>query len=88
MFSIVPRSSGSSSSGGSEDYSKASDKTKAFQEEKLRCAALDASAVAKTSVGLKSGLKFTVVDQLQAGNVVKLVLVLGLAAGWGIYIHL
>ncbi|KAI3868012.1 hypothetical protein MKX03_035228 [Papaver bracteatum] len=28
-FSVVPRSSGSSSSGGSEDESKASDKTKA-----------------------------------------------------------
>ncbi|KAK8926270.1 hypothetical protein KSP39_PZI018136 [Platanthera zijinensis] len=33
-------------------------------------------------VGLKSGLEFIGVDPLQAGNVVQLVLVLGLTVGW------
>ncbi|KAI3910538.1 hypothetical protein MKW98_027820 [Papaver atlanticum] len=33
-------------------------------------------------VGLKSGLEFAGVDPLQAGNVVQLVLVLGLTLGW------
>ncbi|KAI4374474.1 hypothetical protein MLD38_012464 [Melastoma candidum] len=33
-------------------------------------------------VGLKSGLEFAGVDPLQAGNVVQLVLVLGLTVGW------
>ncbi|KAF8398170.1 hypothetical protein HHK36_017096 [Tetracentron sinense] len=33
-------------------------------------------------VGLKSGLEFVGVDPLQAGNVVQLVMVLGLTVGW------
>ncbi|KAK2982688.1 hypothetical protein RJ640_010854, partial [Escallonia rubra] len=33
-------------------------------------------------IGLKSGLEFYGVDPLQAGNVVQLVLVLGLTIGW------
>ncbi|CDO98330.1 unnamed protein product [Coffea canephora] len=33
-------------------------------------------------IGLKSGLEFFGVDPLQAGNVVQLVLVLGLTVGW------
>lgn len=33
-------------------------------------------------IGLKSGLEFLGVDPLQAGNVVQLVLVLGLTVGW------
>ncbi|PIA53257.1 hypothetical protein AQUCO_00900083v1 [Aquilegia coerulea] len=33
-------------------------------------------------IGLKSGLEFVGVDPLQAGNVVQLVLVLGLTIGW------
>ncbi|KAK3228321.1 hypothetical protein Dsin_008183 [Dipteronia sinensis] len=33
-------------------------------------------------VGLKSGLEFVGVDPLQAGNVVQLVIVLGLTFGW------
>ncbi|XP_004503261.1 uncharacterized protein [Cicer arietinum] len=33
-------------------------------------------------IGLKSGLEFAGVDPLQAGNVVQLVLVLGLTVGW------
>ncbi|CAB4281410.1 unnamed protein product [Prunus armeniaca] len=33
-------------------------------------------------IGLKSGLEFAGVDPLQAGNVVQLVLVLGLTIGW------
>ncbi|KAG8651615.1 hypothetical protein MANES_06G004800v8 [Manihot esculenta] len=33
-------------------------------------------------IGLKSGLEFAGVDSLQAGNVVQLVLVLGLTVGW------
>ncbi|XP_076897869.1 uncharacterized protein LOC143551288 [Bidens hawaiensis] len=33
-------------------------------------------------IGLKSGLEYLGVDPLQAGNVVQLVLVLGLTVGW------
>ncbi|KAL2342331.1 hypothetical protein Fmac_003616 [Flemingia macrophylla] len=38
--------------------------------------------VTSLGVGLKSGLEFAGVDSLQAGNVVQLVLVLGLTVGW------
>ncbi|KAF7124453.1 hypothetical protein RHSIM_Rhsim12G0138000 [Rhododendron simsii] len=38
--------------------------------------------VTLAGIGLKSGLEFLGVDPLQAGNVVQLVLVLGLTVGW------
>ncbi|CAI9786908.1 unnamed protein product [Fraxinus pennsylvanica] len=38
--------------------------------------------VTLAGIGLKSGLEFIGVDPLQAGNVVQLVLVLGLTVGW------
>ncbi|KAM1238779.1 hypothetical protein ACFX14_039461 [Malus domestica] len=38
--------------------------------------------VTAIGIGLKSGLEFAGVDPLQAGNVVQLVLVLGLTIGW------
>ncbi|XVE58878.1 hypothetical protein DITRI_Ditri04bG0204400 [Diplodiscus trichospermus] len=38
--------------------------------------------VTLVGVGLKSGLEFAGVDPLQAGNVVQLVMVLGLTVGW------
>uniref|UniRef100_A0A803R1E0 Uncharacterized protein n=1 Tax=Cannabis sativa TaxID=3483 RepID=A0A803R1E0_CANSA len=38
--------------------------------------------VTALGIGLKSGLEFVGVDPLQAGNVVQLVLVLGLTIGW------
>nr|KJB23285.1 hypothetical protein B456_004G090100 [Gossypium raimondii] len=38
--------------------------------------------VTVAGVGLKSGLEFVGVDPLQAGNVVQLVMVLGLTVGW------
>ncbi|KAK3026253.1 hypothetical protein RJ639_041629 [Escallonia herrerae] len=38
--------------------------------------------VTVAGIGLKSGLEFYGVDPLQAGNVVQLVLVLGLTIGW------
>ncbi|KAI3984272.1 hypothetical protein MKX01_011226 [Papaver californicum] len=81
-FSIVPRSSGSSSSGGSEDDSKASDKNKVQFGYSRKDVLLIGVGVTLLGVGLKSGLEFAGVDPLQAGNVVQLVLVLGLTLGW------
>ncbi|XP_026424115.1 uncharacterized protein LOC113320415 [Papaver somniferum] len=81
-FSIVPRSSGSSSSGGSEDEPKDSDKTKVEFGYSRKDVLLIGVGVTLLGVGLKSGLEFAGVDPLQAGNVVQLVLVLGLTLGW------
>ncbi|XP_026413140.1 uncharacterized protein LOC113308905 [Papaver somniferum] len=81
-FSVIPRSSGSSSSGGSEDEPKDSDKTKVEFGYSRKDVLLIGVGVTLLGVGLKSGLEFAGVDPLQAGNVVQLVLVLGLTLGW------
>ncbi|KVH92083.1 Protein of unknown function DUF3007 [Cynara cardunculus var. scolymus] len=92
MTSIIPRSSNSSSSDGATD--EASDKKKACDTH-LRSKLLHVPfgynrkdvlfiglGVTFFGIGLKSGLEFFGVDPLQAGNVVQLVLVLGLTVGW------
>ncbi|OVA13810.1 Protein of unknown function DUF3007 [Macleaya cordata] len=81
-FSVVPRSSGSSSPGGSEDDSKASEQTKVPFGYSRKDVLLIGVGVTLAGIGLKSGLEYAGVDPLQAGNVVQLVLVLGLTVGW------
>ncbi|MCL7044300.1 hypothetical protein MKW94_001379 [Papaver nudicaule] len=81
-FSVVTRSSGSSSSGGSEDDSKSSEKTKVPFGYSRKDVILIGLGLTLLGIGLKSGLEFAGVDPLQAGNVVQLVLVLGLTLGW------
>ncbi|KAF7822223.1 Inactive receptor-like protein kinase [Senna tora] len=77
----VPRSSNSSNSSGSEDVaSNQAEKTPFGYTRKD--VLLIGVGVTVLGIGLKSGLEFVGVDPLQAGNVVQLVLVLGLTVGW------
>ncbi|RVX17975.1 hypothetical protein CK203_004199 [Vitis vinifera] len=92
---FTPRSSGSSNSDGSKDDStnqdKASPVTPHANAAKFllvpfgynrKDVLLIGVGVTVLGIGLKSGLEFVGVDPLQAGNVVQLVLVLGLTIGW------
>ncbi|GLT73482.1 hypothetical protein SLA2020_453390, partial [Shorea laevis] len=79
MFSI-PRCSSSSNSNNSTDES--SNETKTPFGYTRKDVLLIGVGVTVLGVGLKSGLEFAGVDPLQAGNVVQLVLVLGLTVGW------
>ncbi|CAJ1936588.1 unnamed protein product [Sphenostylis stenocarpa] len=77
----IPRSSNSSDSGGSTDEpSKETEKTPFGYSRKD--VLLIGLGVTLLGIGLKSGLEFAGVDSLQAGNVVQLLLVLGLTVGW------
>ncbi|XP_062118043.1 uncharacterized protein LOC133831680 [Humulus lupulus] len=76
----VPRCSGSSDSNNSENDS--SNKAKTPFGYNRKDVILIGIGVTALGVGLKSGLEFVGVDPLQAGNVVQLVLVLGLTIGW------
>ncbi|KAI9101591.1 hypothetical protein K1719_023835 [Acacia pycnantha] len=79
-FSVL-RSGSSSNSSASEDAS--SDQTeKAPFGYTRKDVLLIGLGVTVLGIALKSGLEFVGVDPLQAGNVVQLVLVLGLTVGW------
>ncbi|KAK1294072.1 hypothetical protein QJS10_CPA16g01227 [Acorus calamus] len=79
----IPRGTGSSSSSGSPDDSKTTpDQEKVPFGYSRKDVLLIGLGVTVIGVGLKSGLEFFGVDPLQAGNVVQLVLVLGLTVGW------
>ncbi|KAJ8635299.1 hypothetical protein MRB53_009566 [Persea americana] len=81
-FSKIPRSTGSSSTESSQDDSKASDETKVPFGYTRKDVLLIGIGVTVIGFGLKNGLEFVGVDPLKAGNVVQLVLVLGLTVGW------
>uniref|UniRef100_A0A5B7BCB9 Uncharacterized protein n=1 Tax=Davidia involucrata TaxID=16924 RepID=A0A5B7BCB9_DAVIN len=76
----IPRSSNSSNSSGSKDESP--EQKKAPFGYTRKDVLLIGLGVTIAGIGLKSGLEFVGVDPLQAGNVVQLVLVLGLTVGW------
>ncbi|XP_004299521.1 PREDICTED: uncharacterized protein LOC101304870 [Fragaria vesca subsp. vesca] len=77
----IPRSSSSNSNGGEENSPDNAKKQKSFGYSR-KDVILIGVGVTALGVGLKSGLEFVGVDPLQAGNVVQLVLVLGLTIGW------
>ncbi|OMO69872.1 hypothetical protein COLO4_28897 [Corchorus olitorius] len=76
LISIAPRCSSSPSSNDSKE------ETKTPFGYTRKDVLLIGLGVTVAGVGLKSGLEFAGVDPLQAGNVVQLVLVLGLTVGW------
>ncbi|KAD6796140.1 hypothetical protein E3N88_07036 [Mikania micrantha] len=78
--SIAPRCSNSSSSDGATEDS--SNKSKVPFGYNRKDVILIGLGVTFFGIGLKGGLEFLGVDPLQAGNVVQLVLVLGLTVGW------
>ncbi|TQE09918.1 hypothetical protein C1H46_004496 [Malus baccata] len=78
----IPRCSSSSDSNGSEDDSSDQAKAKKPFGYSRKDVLLIGVGVTAIGIGLKSGLEFAGVDPLQAGNVVQLVLVLGLTIGW------
>jgi hypothetical protein len=78
--SFTIRSSENSNSSGDDD--KAPEAVKAEFGYSRKDVILIGVGVTLLGVGLKSGLEFYGVDPLQAGNVVQLVLVLGLTIGW------
>ncbi|KAF3947714.1 hypothetical protein CMV_026186, partial [Castanea mollissima] len=80
IFSI-PRSSTASNSSGNGNNSSDQAKQKPFGYTR-KDVLLIGVGVTVIGVGLKTGLEFVGVDPLQAGNVVQLVLVLGLTVGW------
>ncbi|GFQ05360.1 hypothetical protein PHJA_002680100, partial [Phtheirospermum japonicum] len=80
LRSTIPRCSGSSGSSGDKDETSNQNKTPFGYSRKD--VLLIGLGVTVAGVGLKSGLEYLGVDPLQAGNVVQLVLVLGLTVGW------
>ncbi|XP_061354652.1 uncharacterized protein LOC133299233 isoform X1 [Gastrolobium bilobum] len=79
-FSILRSSSSSNSTGTTDDRSDQTKKTPfGYTRKDVLFIGL---GVTFLGIGLKSGLEFAGVDPLQAGNVVQLVLVLGLTIGW------
>ncbi|KAL5707752.1 hypothetical protein ACHQM5_018614 [Ranunculus cassubicifolius] len=81
-FNILPRCSGTSPPEGGTDESKDSGTAKVPFGYSRKDVLLIGVGVTLLGIGLKSGLEFVGVDPLQAGNVVQLVLVLGLTIGW------
>lgn len=77
----IPRSSGSPNSNDSTNGSPIKTKSTPFGYTR-KDVLLIGLGVTLLGYGLKSGLEFVGVDPLQAGNVVQLVLVLGLTVGW------
>lgn len=75
----IPRRIGSSNSNGNEDDSNQEKTRFGYNRKDVLLIGL---GVTFLGIGLKSGLEFVGVDPLQAGNVVQLVLVLGLTIGW------
>ncbi|XP_068658347.1 uncharacterized protein [Aristolochia californica] len=83
VFFGIPRATDSSSSGGSQDDSEvSSDQTKTSFGYTRKDVLLIGLGLTVAGIGLKSGLESAGFDQMQAGNVVQLVLVLGLTVGW------
>ncbi|KAF5445546.1 hypothetical protein F2P56_034592 [Juglans regia] len=80
LILTIPRSSPSSNSSGSDNDS--SDQAKTPFGYTRKDVLLIGLGVTVLGIGLKTGLEFVGVDPLQAGNVVQLVLVLGLTVGW------
>ncbi|KAF3437142.1 hypothetical protein FNV43_RR19895 [Rhamnella rubrinervis] len=80
VIRTIPRSSSSSNSNGGKDDS--SDQAKTPFGYTRKDVLLIGVGVTVIGIGLKSGLEFAGVDPLQAGNVVQLILVLGLTIGW------
>ncbi|PIN01272.1 hypothetical protein CDL12_26219 [Handroanthus impetiginosus] len=80
LLSTVPRCSGSSNL--SSDKDESSNQEKAPFGYTRKDVLLIGLGLTVAGIGLKSGLEFLGVDPLQAGNVVQLVLVLGLTIGW------
>jgi len=76
----ITRSSETSNSSVNDD--EAPEKVKAEFGYSRKDVLLIGVGVTLLGIGLKSGLEFYGVDPLQAGNVVQLVLVLGLTVGW------
>ncbi|KAB2066791.1 hypothetical protein ERO13_A09G174900v2 [Gossypium hirsutum] len=76
LVSFAPRCSGSTNSSDSKDQTKT---PFGYTRKDVLLIGL---GVTVAGVGLKSGLEFVGVDPLQAGNVVQLVMVLGLTVGW------
>ncbi|KAL8153792.1 hypothetical protein V2J09_011552, partial [Rumex salicifolius] len=84
-LSVIPRCSSSDDKNESIDQNKASFESKQTVTPfgyTRKDVLLIGVGVTVFGVGLKSGLEFFGVDPLQAGNVVQLVLVLGLTIGW------
>ncbi|ONK61666.1 uncharacterized protein A4U43_C08F32320 [Asparagus officinalis] len=82
-FFGVPSCTGSSSSkGDAEDPGASPDRENVPFGYSRKDVLLIGLGLTVLGVGLKSGLEFVGVDPLQAGNVVQLVLVLGLTIGW------
>ncbi|XP_014515320.1 uncharacterized protein LOC106773143 [Vigna radiata var. radiata] len=79
-FSIPTSRNSSNPSGSTDEPSKETEKTPFGYTRKD--VLLIGVGVTLLGIGLKSGLEFAGVDSLQAGNVVQLVLVLGLTVGW------
>lgn len=81
-LSRIPRSTGSSSSDAITEEPSPSEKEKAPFGYSRKDVLLIGVGVTLLGVGLKSGLEFFGVDPLFSGNVVQLVIVLGLTVGW------
>ncbi|PKU70130.1 hypothetical protein MA16_Dca020620 [Dendrobium catenatum] len=79
---IAKCNSSSSSGDTSQDSNGYSDKEKVPFGYTRKDVLLIGVGLTVAGVGLKSGLEFAGVDPLQSGNVVQLVLVLGLTVGW------
>ncbi|ERM98246.1 uncharacterized protein LOC18426247 [Amborella trichopoda] len=86
-LSLTPKCSTSSPDDVKEDSEGASEQTKVPFGYTRKDVLLIGLGVTVVGVLLKNGLEFFGVDSLKAGNVVQLVLVLGLTVGWiGTYI--
>ncbi|EYU40114.1 hypothetical protein ABFS82_09G059900 [Erythranthe guttata] len=81
LLSTIPRCSDSSNVSGDKDE-EISKKEKTPFGYSRKDVILIGVGVTGLGIGLKSGLEYVGVDPLQAGNVVQLVLVLGLTVGW------
>ncbi|KAL3614942.1 hypothetical protein CASFOL_040603 [Castilleja foliolosa] len=83
LRSTIPRCSGPSGSSGDKDETdETSNQEKAPFGYSRKDVLLIGLGVTVAGIGLESGLEYLGVDPLQAGNVVQLVLVLGLTVGW------
>ncbi|GAV77364.1 DUF3007 domain-containing protein [Cephalotus follicularis] len=80
MVFTIPRNSSPSNTNSTKEDS--SDQAKAPFGYTRKDVLLIGLGVTAVGIGLESGLEYAGVDPLQAGNVVQLVLVLGLTVGW------
>ncbi|KAL7099180.1 hypothetical protein ACP275_09G066600 [Erythranthe tilingii] len=81
LLSTIPRCSDSSNLSGDKDEENSKKEKTPFGYSR-KDVILIGVGVTGLGIGLKSGLEYVGVDPLQAGNVVQLVLVLGLTVGW------